>query len=322
MNFSAEKLVGKRILITGATGMVGGNLVHRLVAAGAHPTVLTREGSSMLRLEKVRDSVTVATANLRDGARIGDVVAEANPDVVFHLATTIFNPPVLTASEHFQTNALGLLHLLEALKDRSKARFIFTGSAAVHASGSQLKETDPISPGTLFGASKAACSILGQTYGRLYDLEFIELRVFSAFGPWERSDRLIPYVILKALAGEPVDIGNGAQRRDWVYIDDVVDALIRAATLPGASGLTVNVSTGIGWPVQTVAEKILQLMGNPVPLRVGARVARPDEIWEISGDPSFAQQTLDWAPKVSLDEGIRRSIDWFKQNRGLALALS
>ena len=96
---------------------------------------------------------------------------------------------------------MGTLHLLEALKGRPGVRFVFAGSAAAYAGGSQLVEEAPMAPSTIFGASKAACTILGRTYASLYNVEFVELRLFSAFGPWERPGRLVPYVILQALAG-------------------------------------------------------------------------------------------------------------------------
>ena len=322
MSGSAEALSGKRILITGATGLVGSNLVRRLAGAGIKAWILARPTSSLLRLEEFRDRVAVVEGDLRDQEAIGRIIAETGPDVVFHLATTIFNPPVLSAVDHFGTNALGMLHLLEALKVRPEVRFIFSGSAAVYGSGAGLREDDPIVPGTVFGASKAACSTLGQTYRRLYGLDFVELRIFSAFGPWERSDRLIPYVILKALSGEPVDIGNGAPKRDWVYVEDVVDALIAAATADIEPGLTVNISSGTGYSVQAVAESILQGMGNPVELRIGVRETRRDEIWEISGDPAAAFRKLGWKVSTSLERGIEQSVKWFTENRELAWRLT
>ena len=177
-------------------------------------------------------------------------------------------------------------------------------------------------PPSVFGASKAAGTVLGQTYARVYGTEFVELRIFSSFGPWERPGRLVPYVILRALAGEPVEIGDGSQQRDFVYVSDTVDALVEAAIRPLEPGLVINLASGIGSPIRAVAEQILEAMDNPVPLRAKTCPTRPDEIWEISGNSSAAKRHLGWQPRIGLDEGLRRSIEWFKENRDIAQRLS
>jgi nucleoside-diphosphate-sugar epimerase len=302
--------------------MIGANLTHRLVSLGNRPTVLTRANSSQLRLESLGSNIQIATADLRDTEAVAAAVKASEPDIVFHLASSFFNPPTLTAQDHFDANVTGMLNLLEALKDRPGSRFIYTGSAAVYSGGPLMTEDTPMEPTTLFGASKAAGTIVGQTYARMYDIEYVELRVFQTFGPWDRARRLVPHVILQALAGEPVEIGAGTQQRDFVYIGDIVDALIEATLRPLSPGLILNIASGIGSPIRGVAEQILELMGNPVPLHINAQPTRPDEIWEISGDSTAAQTHLGWQPRTGLEDGLRKAIDWFVENRDVALKLS
>jgi UDP-glucose 4-epimerase len=321
MNASEATLAGKRVLVTGATGMIGANLMHHLVGLGNRPWAFARAGSDMMRLEPIRDDIAIVAGDLCDGASVAAAIRGIDPEVVFHLASSYFNPPTLSAAQHFDTNVMGTLHLLEALRDRKGVRVVFAGSAAIYRGGSRLSETDAMEPMSVFGASKAAGTILGRTYARLYGVEFIELRIFSSFGPWERARRLIPYVILRALAGEPVEIGDGAQQRDFVYVSDTLAALVEAAVRPLEAGLVINISSGVGSPIRAVAERILDAMGNPVPLHVKSRETRPDEIWEISGDATMAGRHLDWSARTGLDEGLRRSIAWFTENRELALRL-
>jgi nucleoside-diphosphate-sugar epimerase len=280
-----------------------------------------RPTSRTLRLDDIRDCAPVVAGDLRDAVSVCEAVREAAPDIVFHIASSFFNPPTLTAQDHFDSNVTGTLNLLEALKDRPGVRFVFTGSAAAYAGGKLMTEDTPLAPTTVFGASKAAGTIVGQTYARLYGVEFVELRLFQTYGPWDRASRLVPYVILRALSGKPVEIGNGAQQRDFVYVGDIVEALLEAAVRPLPPGLVLNIASGTGCPISAVAETILEAMGNPVPLRIGARETRPDEIWTISGDASAAERHLGWRPRTSLEDGLRKSIAWFTENRDVAKRL-
>lgn len=311
-----------RVLVTGGAGMIGANLVRRLIAHGCRPGLLVRASSSRLRLAGIEGAVDIVEADLTDASAVSEAVRAVRPDVVFHLASTFFNPPTLSAETHLRANALGTLALLEALKETPETRLVHTGSAAVTAGGARLREDAPIAPTTVFGAAKAAAAILGATYARVYGLGVVELRVFTPFGPWERPGRLIPYTILKALAGEPVDIGDGDIRRDYVYVDDAVEALLLAATRPVEPGSVINLASGVGRTVREVAERILAAMGDPVPLRVGARPTRPDEIREISGDTATAGRVLGWRARTGLDEGLGKAIAWFTDNRDVALRLA
>lgn len=309
------------ILVTGATGIVGANLVHRLVADGLRPHLSVRQESDRIRLHPVADAVTFELCDLADRAQVDALVQRVQPAIVFHLASTFFNPPTLSAETHFQVNLLGTLHLFEALRAHPKTRVVLSGSAGAYDSGAQLREDAPLRPGSLFGCSKAAAAILAQTYARLYGLDVVELRLFTPYGPWERQRRLIPSVILSALAGQEVRIGDGRQQRDFTYMEDVVTALLLAATRPVVPGSAFNICSGTPHQMVDVVSMILELMGNPVPLHVGVFPPRPDEIWEISGDNRAAATHLGWQPVVSFREGLQRTIDWFQTNQALALKL-
>jgi nucleoside-diphosphate-sugar epimerase len=247
-------------------------------------------------------------------------VRQAEPEVVFHLASTRFNPPG-EAQTHLRVNVLGTSHVLEALREFPDTTLVFTGSTAAYGAGSHLREDRPLSPETVFGASKACASVLVQTYVRLHGLRAIELRLFTPYGPWESARRLIPHTILSALAGRDVSLTSGEQERDFVYVDDVVDGLVLASTRDVAPGSVLNIGSGSGTTVRNVAGTVLDLMGNPVRMLLGAVPTRSDEIMTMSADIDAAGASLGWRPRTRLRDGLMKSIAWFTENPELAETL-
>ena len=298
--------------------MIGANLVRRLIADGCNVSVFTRNGINLSNLSSIQDQFEVLQGNITDLHSVKTAINAARPDVVFHLACTPFNMPRITAQEHFQVNAEGTLNVLEAVQEFSDTRVVFTGSVAAYGSGSMLSENRTLEPSTLLGASKACASLMLQTYARLHETQTIELRLFAPYGPWEHARRLIPHVIISALRGLEIPMTLGEQRRDYVHVDDVVEALVRAGKWSLPSGTVLNIGSGIGTPVRDIAERILDLMGNPVRLLVGELPTRPDEIMEMSAEITAAQELLDWQPQISLEDGLKMSIAWFTENRELA----
>ena len=310
---------GARVLLTGATGMIGANLTRHLIDEGFHVYVMVRPNSNTVRLDPVLSSVEVLHAHIADRVAVHEAVDASRPEIVFHLASTALNPPTTDPETHMQVNVIGTLHLLEALKDFPESVVVFTGSSAASGGGAQVNESRPQEPGTLYGASKACASVLMQTYLRLHHMHTVELRLWTPYGPWEHPRRLIPHVILSAMSGHDVLLTRGDQQRDFVYMDDVVDALMQAATQPLSEGSVFNIGSGVGTPVREVVELTLNLMGNPVKPLLGALSTRPDEIMEMSADISAARNNLGWQPKTSLEEGLTKSIAWFTEHREIAL---
>lgn len=313
---------GMRVLLTGGSGMIGANLAHRLVAEGAQVCALVRPTANRIRLRSIEGQLELLHADLTDAVTVREVVRRARPQVAFHLASTLWMGSSPDPSAHFQVNVLGMLHLLDALREIPSARVVFTGSSAAYGSGSNLREDHPLLPGTVYGASKASASILLQTYARLYRLNTVELRLFMPYGPWEHPSRLIPDTVLSALAKRDVLMTRGEQQRDLVYMEDVVDALLLAAVRPLPCGSVFNIGSGIGTPVRQVVELILKLMGEPVKPLVGALPTRPDEMMALSADITAARDQLGWEPRISLTEGLRKSIAWFTEHRDFANQLA
>ncbi len=303
--------------------MVGAHLVERLLRERCAVWLLLHTPDALgPRLAAHRRRVQTVVADLTDLAAVQAAVQQAQPDLVFHLAGTRFNPPPPEPGIHFRVTLLGTLHLLEALRPWAGARLVFTSSAAEYGSGTRLTEASALRPATLLGASKAAATLLLQTYARLAPARAsVILRVFTPYGPGEAAGRVIPHTILSALQGAEVRLSAGDQQRDFFYVTDLVEALWLAAQAPVPPGSVFNIGSGIGRPVREVAALILRLMGDPVGLHLGALPTRSDEIMEMSGDIQAARAQLGWQPRIPLEAGLQRTIQWITDHHALAREL-
>jgi nucleoside-diphosphate-sugar epimerase len=192
---------------------------------------------------------------------------------------------------------------------------VFTGTAAVYGSGARSGEDQPMRPATLLGTSKAAASMLLQTYASLHRMPTVELRLFTPYGPWEHPRRLIPQAILAALGNRDFPMSQGAQERDFTYVDDVVDALLRAGAMPLQPGAVFNIGSGDGIPIREVVKTIFRMIGTTALPLVGALPTRNDEITVMSANVRSAREVLSWQPRTSLSAGLEQMVQWVKQNR-------
>lgn len=302
-----------RTLVFGGSGTVGANLVRRLLTDGCEVTVASRRASRANRLAGL-DRVTKLDVDCQNAEAVSMAVSATKPDAIFHLVSSRFGSPGTTAQDHLAINALGTLNVLEAARQHDAPRVVLTGSAAEYGSGTRFCETQSPQPANLYGATKLCGSLLGETYARS-GLSVINLRLFTPYGPWERAQRLIPSVILSALANQPVTIGDDTPERDFVFLEDVCDALIAASTHDTVG--TLNVASGKGISVRSTAETILELMQSRVPIE-STGTTRKDEISKMSGDAEAIRRALGWRPRHDFRAGLEKTIAWFSAHAALA----
>ena len=305
---TAGSVSGRRILVTGGTGFIGSALCRSLVKRGDSVTVATRPGSDRTRLAGIADSITIVEADLVDFGQAAALVSRTRPEIVFHLACSVFNPPGVTASGHLDANIGATAALLEAVREHPACRLIHTGSAAEYPPGTGLSEEMKPAPVNVYGAMKACASLLVDAYARIYGLKTARAVLFTVYGPGEAPHRLVPSTIEAALRGQAVRLRDGAVQRDMLFIDDAVDGLLRMGDTDLAPGTALNLCSGTGLTVRHIAEEILRLMDAPFAIEEHKQDGRSDEIRVVSGDNSRARHLLDWRPHWSLEAGLGESI--------------
>jgi UDP-glucose 4-epimerase len=306
-----------RTLVTGGAGFIGSTLVDALLAAGDQVAVV--DDLSRGRREQVAAGADFHQLDVVD-ERLTALIASIGPEIVFHHAAQIdvrrsVAEPILDT----RINVLGTVNLLDACARAGVRRVIFASSGgALYGDTTILPtpETHGCEPTSAYGAAKLAGEIYGSVFRKVHGLEFIALRYGNVYGPRQDPHGEAGVVAIFAerlLAGDDAVInGDGGQTRDYVFVDDVVDANLRAAGT-GALG-AFNVGTGRQCDVNDLYTYIARAAGVERPPHHGS--AMPGEQRTSCLDVGRASELLGWRPRVALEEGISRTVDWFAGRRG------
>jgi len=302
-----------RALVTGGGGFIGSNLVRALLERGDDVRVLdnfsTGSRSNLERLD-----VEVVEGELRSYERVHNAVRGV--EVVYHLGALGSVPR--SVQDPLTSNAVnvdGTLNVLLAARDEQVRRVVFASSSSVYGSSGTLPRTeematDPISP---YGVAKLAAERYCVSFSRVYDrFETVVLRYFNVFGPrqspYSQYAAVVPLFLTRIARGERVVVhGDGEQSRDFTYVGNVVDATLRAADAPDASGRIFNVAAGRPASVNELAAAIGRIVERPV--EVEHAPARPGDVRDSWADVSAARDALGYEPSVSLEEGLRLTAD-------------
>jgi nucleoside-diphosphate-sugar epimerase len=301
---------GRKVVVTGANGFIGSNLVKRLLSSHAEVVCITRPGADLWRLADIKQDITLVPHDLQ--YKMSDLTRSSVriADFIYHLGASGVNQSFTDNTSMISANVGGTVEMLTAALDWGVSRFIYCGSCFEYGSGTWLSEDHLPHPMNQYAASKSAAWMHLNAFARQYDLDVVSLRPFTVYGPFEGGFRLVAQTISRALEGTPIQLTKGEQSRDFVYVDDLVDAFLLAASAPGVSGETINVCTGVATSVRSIVETILRITGTASEPEFGALPYRDVELWELSGNPDKARRLLKWEPVRSLDDGIEQTVNW------------
>jgi len=314
---------GKKVLVTGAGGFIGSHLTEALIGAGATTTAMVRYNSGGLIGNlafidaDVRKEMRVISGNIEDS----DFVYEAvkGQDIVLHLAALIAIPYSYEAPRSYvRTNIEGTLNVLEAARRYDVKRVVHTSTSEVYGTAlrAPIDEDHPLQGQSPYSASKIAADKLAESYYRSFATPVMTLRPFNTFGPRQSARAFIPTIISQALERDEIRLGSLTPVRDMTFVSDTVAGFMAAAATPGIEGMTLNLGTGKTYSVGWFAERILGLMEVDKPLVQADERMRPaaSEVMKLVSDNTRARDTMGWSPKVSLDDGLRRTIEFIRKH--------
>ncbi|MGO9241390.1 MAG: NAD-dependent epimerase/dehydratase family protein [Bryobacteraceae bacterium] len=307
----------ERFFITGATGFVGAALARRLAALGCEVHALVRPGALKWRLAGVEDRIRFHTGDLTDAAALRGMVNAIEPSVIYHLAVHGAYPHQTDADQVILTNVFGTWNLLKACAEVDYRLFVNTGSSSEYgAKQFAMRETDLPEPSSYYAVAKCAQTLVCAHTARAEQRPICTFRLFSAYGPYEAPTRLIPTLVTRCLRGEELDMVTPDTARDFIYVDDVVDAFLQIGQLSLQRGETFNIGTGTQSTMRDVVRAVMEAAGSRAKVNWGRLPRRPWDSETWVADPSKARQILRWHAATGLGEGIRRTVEWCQENPG------
>lgn len=309
-----------KAVVTGGAGFIGANLVDRLVDEGTEVLVVDNLSTGMLsRLAPARErgSVHFHQIDVRR-PELRQAIVGFTPQVVFHLAAQIdVRASVVDPALDADINVIGTINVLQAAREAAVERVVFSSSGGATFGDTDhlpTSESVPRRPESPYGVSKKIADDYLDYYRRAHGIDYVSLGFANVYGP--RQDPHGEAGVVAIFAGDllggrtPTIYGDGKQTRDYVYVEDVTDACWRAALQGG--GMYLNIGTGVETSVVDLYDKMAAIVGTDAEPRHAA--ARPGEQQRSCLDPSRAAKDLGWEPWTTLDEGLVRTIDWFREN--------
>ncbi len=300
-----------RVLITGGAGFLGSALANRL--AGEGHTVLVLDDLTAGDPRRLAPGVLFTRGDIKDVPKLWTLLQGV--DCVYHLAARVRVPESIHYPRDYNdVNVGGTVAVMEAVRDTGVRRVVFASSGALYGEQAHqpIRESQVPNPNSPYGVSKIAAEHYVATLGSLYGIETVALRVFNAYGPGQDLPPSYPPVIPQLLrqaqtGGSLVIFGDGSQTRDFIYVDDVVDALVVAATATDVNRSVINVGSGREVSINDLAVHVAGVTDRQV--NVLHNREQPGGVSRLVADVSLARQLLDWTPSTGLDQGLRLTLE-------------
>jgi nucleoside-diphosphate-sugar epimerase len=297
-----EMLTGQKVLVTGASGFIGMHLCRRLLKEGADVNAVSR----VMRTDRL-PGIRWWFGDLTDIATVRQLFSRIQPDFVFHLAGY---PVSARGLEHvlpsFHSNLMTNVNVLTAAREYSCKRALVAGSFEEADLGD--RQGVPSSP---YAVAKLSSSMYARMFHLLYQLPVVNLRIHMVYGPGQSdTKKLIPYVILNLLRGKAPTILSGHRKVDWVYVDDVVEAMFTTVSTRNTEGATIDIGTGRNCSIREIVEHLRHLIDpsiHPV-YSAPSGVMEREKVANVESTLS----TTGWGPRVSLEKGLELTVDWYR----------
>jgi dTDP-glucose 4,6-dehydratase len=313
----------KSVLVTGAGGFIGSHLTERLVKIGCDVKCFVRYTSRADRgfidilPSYIKREVKVISGDLRDSHAV--IHSAKNVDVIFHLGALVSIPySYIHPKETIETNVLGTLNVLVAAKENGVEKVVHTSTSEVYGTAQYIPidEKHPLQGQSPYSASKIAADKIAESFYDSYDLPVAIIRPFNTYGPRQSARAIIPTIITQALTGSKIFLGNLYPTRDLTYIQDTIEGFIKVAESQKSVGEVINIGSGYEISVEDLADRIISLIGKDAKIiQEKVRVRPPkSEIERLCADVTKAKRILGWGPKVSLDDGLKKTIKWISKH--------
>jgi dTDP-glucose 4,6-dehydratase len=311
----------KRVLVTGAGGFIGSHLTERLVKEGAQVRAMVHYNSfgrwGWLDHSSLLKEIDVVAGDLTDRDSVRQAVK--NREILFHLGALITIPYSYHAPlSYIHTNIEGTLNVLQTSRDEGVERIVHTSTSEVYGTAQYvpIDEKHPLKGQSPYAASKIGADKMAEAFYLSFNTPVTTVRPFNTFGPRQSMRAIIPTIIVQCLLGDTIQLGNLHPTRDLNYVSNTVDGFLLAASESAALGQTINLGSGREISIGDLANLIAKLIGKPIKIETKGERLRPkgSEVERLMADNALAQKLLGWKPKVDLEEGLSRTIDWIKDN--------
>lgn len=296
-------LKGKKILVTGGSGYLGGHLILKLLKEGA------RIGSIDVRDTNSNPEVKTYQLDLNDTRSLNETVQEFNPDIVYHLAASLNRNRDFSISEEvLNINLIGTVNLLNALREVDYENFVFASTSEVYGgikSSKPIKEDDNFIPASPYSLSKYCAEMAIKTHGNIYSKNYTIMRLFNFYGEDMSNSFFLPELVSKLKKNVDFDMTLGEQVRDYIHLNDVIEALTLAAD-EKANQQTFNVCSGDGKSLRELAMMFKRIIKSNSEINFGALPYRKNEVWNMVGDNSKIKKVLGWQPKIKIESDFEK----------------
>ena len=307
-----------KIIVTGAAGFIGSAFTRLAVQGGLAPVCIDAlsYAGDMERLEAVKGKFFFHQADISDRARLTEIFSAEKPQAIVHFAAeTHVDRSILEPASFIKANVIGTENLLELALQHGIEKFIHISTDEVYgelsAGEEKFREANCLLPNSPYSASKASADMFVRAFMKTYGLPVTTIRPSNNYGPWQYPEKLIPLVIAKAIRGENIPMyGKVENIRTWLFVEDCAEAVMRVLET-GRQGETYNIGSNEEKMNRDVIAAILRLLGKGEEL-ITFVPDRPGHDFRYAVDTSKIEKETGWRPRVRFDEGIERTVEWYR----------